>query len=63
VSAEHVETLRQARTKLAEARHEAAKKLAGGYQAGAAEEFRKIQETLQFIDDALDEQGDDDEED
>jgi hypothetical protein len=59
VAAEHVEALQQARAKLVEARNEIAKKLAGGYQASAAEEFRKIQETIQFCDDALD--GEDEE--
>jgi hypothetical protein len=54
MSTEHLETLQQARAKLLEARHEIAKKLASGYQPNAAEEFRKIQETIQLCDDALD---------
>ena len=61
VAAEHVEALQQARAKLVEARNEIAKKLAGGYQANVAEEFRKIQETIQFCDDALDNEDEEDE--
>lgn len=55
MSKEQVETLQQARAQLVEARHEIAKKLAGAYQPNVAEEFRKIQETIQLVDDALDE--------
>jgi hypothetical protein len=62
VSTEHVETLQQARAKLVEARHEIAKKLAGAYQPNAAEEFRKIQETIQFCDDALDDEDNEEDE-
>jgi hypothetical protein len=61
VAAENVETLQQARAKLVEARNDTAKKLAGGYQANVAEEFRKIQETIQFCDDALDNEDEEDE--
>jgi hypothetical protein len=61
VAAEHLEALQQARAKLVEARNEIAKKLAGGYQADVAEEFRKVQETIQFCDDALDNEDEEDE--
>jgi hypothetical protein len=63
VSTENAEVLQQVRAKLVEARNEIAKKLAAGYQANLAEEFRKIQETIHFCDDALDnEDGEEEEE-
>jgi hypothetical protein len=62
MSTEHVEILQQARAKLVEARHEIAKKLAAGYQPNLAEEFRKIQETIHFCDDALDADSEEEEE-
>ncbi len=62
MSTDNAETLQQARAKLLEARHEIAKKLASGYQPNVAEEFRKIQETIQFCDDALENEGEEEDE-